>query len=74
MHGGFGAEIAAQVQEAAFDELDAADRAGRRPVRADSVQPRRSKTRTCPHGATWLLPCERRSVADGMGEANAQIV
>ena len=34
----FGAEIAAHVQEAAFDYLDAPDRAGRRAVRAGPVQ------------------------------------
>ena len=38
-HGGFGAEIAAQVQAAAFDYLDAPIDARRRAVRADPVQP-----------------------------------
>ncbi len=38
-HGGFGAEIAAQVQAAAFDQLDAPIERVGRAVRADPVQP-----------------------------------
>ena len=38
-HGGFGAELAAQVQAAVFDELDAPIQRVGRAVRADSVQP-----------------------------------
>ncbi len=45
--GGFGAEVAAEVQAAAFDELDAAIERVGRALRADSVQPA-ARGRLCP--------------------------
>ena len=55
-HGGFGAEIAAQVQAAAFDELDAPiARVGRARSRR-SRSARRSRTRTCPAARRCTRP------------------
>ena len=52
-HGGFGAEIAAQVQAAAFDYLDAPDRTCRRSVRADPPEP----------AARGCVPARRRAIS-----------
>ena len=59
-HGGFGAEIAAQVQDGGVRLPRRADRAGRRAVRADPVQPAARGRLPAGRGRDRAGPCGRR--------------
>ena len=64
VHGGFGAEIAPRCRRRRSTSSTRRSGASARRSRPFPSAPR-SKTHTCPQGATSPLPCERCSVADG---------